>query len=129
MIIILFSVLLFSVPGVFVSNPSKKGMNAARKYNMQQICDQLEKYHSKNNYFPMSLLELEIEPKIIKDPKTGEDYLYAYYPEENPIFYHLGITLETKDAILNSDADFDSRTAGYINGFDGRGQVFDVHKK
>lgn len=141
MIIVLVAILLFSIPGIFSPSPSarERVINAERKSDIAHIIRfQVEDYYDDKNCYPTSLSELEkfIESestednkkKLPKDPKTGEDYLYAHYPAENPTSYHLGVVLEIKDdADLNDDADFNSKTAGYVNGFDGGGQVFDIH--
>lgn len=119
---------------------SERAMNATRKSNLDSIYYEIESYYDDNDYFPTSLSELEkfVESKttgdeikkLPKDPETGEDYLYAYYPAENPTAYHLGVILEIKDdKDLNDDSDFNSKAAGYVNGFDGKDPVFDVHMK
>ena len=144
-LMILMSLLVFFIvfSPLFISlNPSssERAMNATKKSNLNYIYYEIELYHDDNDYYPTSLSELEkfVESKSTKDhkkklpgdPKTGEDYLYAHYPAENPTAYHLGVVLEIEDDVdLNNDADFNSKIAGYVNGFDGGGQVLDVHVK
>lgn len=141
MILILLLVFFLVFSPLFISlNPSssERVMNATRKSNLNYIYYEIEFYHDDNDYYPTSLSELEKfveskstedhKKKLPKDPKTGEDYLYAHYPAEKPTSYHLGVILEIKDDTdLNNDSDFNSKTAGYVNGFDGGGQVFDIH--
>lgn len=134
MILILLLVFFLVFSPLFIPlNPSssERAINATRKSDLTYIRHQIEYYHDDNDYYPISLSELEkfIEPKELpKDPKTGEDYLYAYYPAENPTAYHLGVILEIKDDTdLNDDADFNSKAAGYVNGFDGRDPMFDIY--
>lgn len=94
----------------------------------------LDVYHIYNSHFPTSLSDLEIfikernpEAEIPKDPKTNKDYLYASYPSDKPTAYHLGAVLENKRAtMLRSDSDFNSKAAGYVNGFDGKDPVYDI---
>lgn len=97
---------------------------------IEYLQSNLDLYFWENNSYPTSLLELRNLAKkdIPKDPKTKKDYLYAYYPSENPTAYHLGAVLELKKAtILKNDSDFNSESAGYVNGFDGKDPVYDLH--
>ena len=119
LIIFFLSIILFGSK----SDYSKIKVNTIMKNGIQRTCDQLNEYYSENGVFPTSLSMLDT-----KFPENQKDYSYAYYPEENPTSYHIGVTLRYEDNVsLNNDADFDSKEAGYINGFDGRGQVFDIH--
>ena len=122
-IIILIAIPFLSMPGLLGSDSSKKRTDDVMKNITQKICDQLDEYYSENGAFPTSLSMLETE-----FPESYGYHSYAYYPAENPTSYHIGVTLRLKDnVILNDDADFNSKAAGYINGFDGGGQVFDIH--
>lgn len=102
---------------------AKIKVNTTMKNVMRETCNQLDEYYSQNGVFPTSLSMLETE-----FPENQKYFSYAYYPAENPTSYHIGITLRFKEKTdLNDDADFNSKAAGFMNGFDGGGQVFDIH--
>lgn len=112
-----------------------------RLLELVQTC--LDKYYSENGHYPYSLAELvsflsernDLPPvfsknpeSLIKDPETSEEHLYAFYPSKNPNSYHLGIVLKSKSiTFLQKDSDFNSKAAGYVNGFDGRDPIYDLY--
>ncbi|MEK9177559.1 MAG: signal peptidase I [Patescibacteria group bacterium] len=70
-----------------------------------------------------------------KQDFSGTGYLYAYYPKVNPTHYHLGMKIqygadcnEIIAAGLKTKANFNSKSAGYTNGFDGTdATILDFH--
>jgi len=95
--------------------------------NINQLQMSLDFYFKQNGVLPASLNELY--PKFIADKKIveNEKYLYAYSYDRKTLTYHLGIKLEAENQpILKNDKDFNSISAGYINGFDGADPVYDV---
>ena len=92
----------------------------------------LGEYYDSYNVYPNSLSELvpEFLNDLPKDPKTNQDYFYAFYPFIEPSCYHLGTVLENVNRYeLLNDADFDSKMAGYINGFNGIDPVYDIEER
>ena len=78
----------------------------------------------------MDLLAADGEmASLPKDPVSGNDYIYAYYPASNPTEYHIGAILEGYEQYyLNDDRDCNSLLKGdceplitepFINGFNG----------
>lgn len=123
--VIAIFLIIFLLAAVHCCNPGK-ARDAVRIQRLQGIQFYLDAYYAKNHSFPATLSELREE--VPKDPKTHDDYLYAFYPPENPTAYHLGAILEFKNAtILTRDSDFNSKAAGYVNGFDGKDPVYDIH--
>lgn len=57
---------------------------------------------------------------------TSLGYLYAYAEDRKTLDYHVGFRLYDKNSdLLKNDSDFDSISAGYINGFSGADPVLD----
>ncbi len=154
-IAILLFILVIGILSSYHPFYTKKVTDEARINDLQYLETHLDKYYSQYNFFPTSLTELsklesflgekkylKFSPEktlevLIMDPKTKKEYLYAFYPPENPTSYHLGAILElagedtiiVEGASLKNDADFNSATAGYVNGFDGKDPVYDLHIK
>jgi type II secretory pathway pseudopilin PulG len=126
---LIFSFFVLLMSGGFEFNRRARTADRIRIEHLQFIQSKLELYYSENNCFPTSLSQLTylIKREVPKDPITQKDYLYAFYPESRPTRYHLGAILETKNKILKEDADFNSKAAGYTNGFDGKDPVYDIH--
>ena len=92
-------------------------------------------YFEKYKVYPETLSKLgDSSGAIIKDSSSNK-YLYAYYPKVKPTSYHLGLLLEgcSKDPVKQvvdkeflKDRDFNSATAGYVNGFDGKDPIYDL---
>ena len=113
--------------------PSRK-LSSAGDYDSRRISDThqlrlaLELYYDANGYYPagLNLLTPETIRALPKDPVSGNDYIYAYYPANNPDYYHLGAILETYEESLSDDSDCNSLIKGscspkdpYVNGFNG----------
>ena len=79
-----------------------------------------------NGYFPTKLIDLYPGIFTNKDLLQKEDVFYAYYPAANPLNYHLGIAISNTAQELNEDKDFNSKSNGYINGFDGKDPIYDL---
>ncbi|OWK27325.1 MAG: hypothetical protein US76_03740 [Parcubacteria group bacterium GW2011_GWA2_38_13b] len=108
----------------------QKSRDARRISDTIQLQPALESYYDAHGYYPASLnlLAPEFIGSLPKDPIFGNDYIYAYYPANNPSRYHLGVILETRYEFLNEDSDCDSSikdgcalsTDGpFANGFNG----------
>jgi predicted ribosomally synthesized peptide with SipW-like signal peptide len=91
-------------------------------------------YLNEFDSYPTTLAKVENYGTV--NDYSGRGYLYAYYPSVKPTQYHLGLKLDasdgcaqnTIDSAMASDADFNSKTAGYINGFDGsESLIVDYH--
>ncbi len=93
---------------------------------LRQIMTALELYQSMNGYFPTKLIDLYPGIFTNKDLLQKEDVFYAYYPAANPLNYHLGIAISNTAQELNEDKDFNSKSNGYINGFDGKDPIYDL---
>ena len=118
------------------ASPRQKSRDARRVSDTRQIQLGLELYFDENGHYPTDLNYLVEKSKMLvslpKDPVSGNDYIYAYYPADNPDYYHLGAILEGYEQ-LSSDNDCDSsvkesdcapsgatsNTMPYVNGFNG----------
>jgi len=104
-------------------------VNHIRIGTVEGLRRRLEAYYQDNQAFPESLADLPGGPPL--DPVTGMSYSYAYWPSKKPVRVHFGIVLEANsgtetETALARDADFDSRAAGYMGGFDGADPVYDL---
>ena len=156
-IIILIAFTVVMVLSSYHPSHTKRLRDTASITSLSRIQNLLDDYYFENNSYPTSfspLIEvrlkklkenqdlllneeqiLELAESIFRDPLTGKYYLYAFYPSENPTAYHLGAILELtdKDAViiggasLENDSDFDSKVVGYVNGFDGKDPMYDLH--
>lgn len=93
---------------------------------LRQINLGIEMYQSENGYFPKNLIDLYPTSIANKDILEDENVYYASYPAENPNKYHIGIKISGDRNELNEDNDFDSQSAGYINGFNGADPIYDL---
>lgn len=91
---------------------------------LKSINYELMAYLNNHSSYPTSLANFDNYGT--KQDFSGTGYLYAYYPKVNPTHYHLGMKIQNGAACntiiatnLKSKADFNSKSAGYINGFDG----------
>lgn len=113
------------------ASPQQRGRDMVRTSSMKQIQLSLELYYDADNYYPVSLdlLTPNYIASLPKDPISGNDYIYAYYPANNPSSYHLGAILEASEgSSLNNDSDCNSSVKGscassigepFVNGFNG----------
>lgn len=97
--------------------------------NTRQLQQGLEFYYYLYKLYP-AFLEL-----LLTDNKMGDlwgkpsfsisDFLYATNPQKQK--YHLGIRLINASAsVLSSDSDFNSKNAGWQNGFSGADPLYDL---
>jgi len=107
----------------------EKARDARRIADIRQIQVALELYKEEKGAYPTGLFQLtpEFFTPVPRDPETDRDYLYAYYPLTEPQDFHLGAVLEDINSFsLDDDANFNSDTAGYTNGFNGQDPIYDV---
>lgn len=97
--------------------------------NINQIQMSLMFFFGKNKIFPENLNELY--PGFIqKEILENNTFLYAYSKDKN--YYHLGVKINNPDNIQNklkNDADFNSISKNYVNGFNGLDPIYDVVNK
>ena len=130
--------ILSSVVLASLNSARKKSRDARRVADVKQLQLALELFFDSNKKYPAALSELSsggFIPAIPTDPTSGT-YTYAYYPTSgDPLYYHLGATLEeSTNSAFSSDKDCDSADntpacgggGNYTNGFDGAGLVYDV---
>ena len=115
-----------------------KAKDAKRTADVRQIEAGLALYFDDNRTYPASLDVLDDSANggpflsVVPTPPngTGEtSYRYATSPATGAhTNYHIGTTLEGVDnSALINDADFNSTTGGWLNGFDGASaDVYDV---
>jgi len=91
---------------------------------LKSINYELMAYLNNHSSYPTSLANFDNYGT--KEDYSGTGYLYAYYPKVNPTHYHLGMKIQNGAACnniiasaLKTKANFNSKSAGYINGFDG----------
>lgn len=99
--------------------------------NIKYIQSGLEKYFGDYRYYPKKMEEMVPQYlRILPLYGTGKSYYYAYYPKDKPTAYHLGSPLGGRNPsdvkTFSEDADFVSKKAGYIGGFDGKDPVYDL---
>lgn len=97
--------------------------------NINQIQMSLMFFFGKNKIFPENLNELYPE-FIKKEILENNIYLYAYSKDKN--YYHLGVKINNPDNNQNklkNDADFNSISKNYVNGFNGLDPIYDVANK
>jgi len=101
---------------------SPKARDTERGKNINTLRIGLEFYFDLENGYPSKLsdmIEVKILPKLPDDPLPKRAYHYSASPDKKG--YHLGIGLETTDHdMLKGDADFNSLSAGWNSGFNGR---------
>ena len=91
-------------------------------------------YLNDHTSYPTSLADFDNHGT--KEDYSNTGYLYAYYPKVNPTHYHIGMKIQSGASCnkivasnLKIKANFDSKTAGYENGFDGTdASVLDFHQ-
>ena len=116
------------------ASAQQKARDARRVSDTRQLQLALEIYFdTNNNNYPTSLnlLAPEFIVSLPKDPVSGNDYIYAYYPANNPSRYHLGAILEAYEESLSHDIDCNSSLIEnncisedkllppFVNGFNG----------
>lgn len=99
--------------------------------NIKYIIVGLEKYYSDKKAYPKKLDELlPVYINVIPKYSSQKDYFYAYYPEAKPTAYHIGSLLggrnEMSPKVFAEDADLNSVSEGYVNGFNGMDPVYDL---
>lgn len=99
--------------------------------NIKSIQGALRKYFDNKQVYPKKLSELApAYLYIVSKYSSSQDYFYAYFPADKPTAYHLGAPLGGNNPadgpVLSQDADFNSKKAGYVNGFDGTDPVYDL---
>ena len=119
-----------------------KARDTKRVSDLLQIKLALEMYADvNNNHYPTAITSANLGAYLStmpKDPSTGSDYKYAYYPSTNPTFYHLGAILENPNSnLFADDKDCNSTTGAgcpsinaYTSGFNGTGdttnKIYDI---
>lgn len=117
------------------ASPQQKSRDAGRVSDTRQLQLGLGIYFDTNNHYPAGLDLLVADgdlASLLKDPLSGNDYIYAYYPANNPGYYHLGAILEghgyldtdndCNSSIKESDCVSSGATSNatpYVNGFNG----------
>lgn len=123
-----------NIPNGFSSedkNKFDKNLNRAT-FLTRNLYPALISYYEAHGSYPTSLNSIALPSGF-----RVEDFLYAYYPSTNPQNYHVGIRVEPITYFvdgkkfdyvfgLGEDADFDSSSAGYVNGFSGKDPVLDM---
>ncbi len=107
-----------------------KRRDQKRISDIQNLAQVLDEFYKDYGFYPVSLSYLSPKylSEIPRDPQTGQDYFYAYYPSFKPFAYHLGARLEGERFELRRDDDFNSKKAGFVNGFDGEDPIYDIHR-
>ncbi len=107
-----------------------KRRDQKRIADVQNLAQALDEFYKDHGFYPVSLSYLSPKylSEIPRDPQTGEDYFYAYYPSFEPFAYHLGARLEGERFELKNDDDFNSKRVGFVNGFDGEDPIYDFHR-
>ena len=133
--------ILASVVLASLNSARKKGRDAKRVADIQQVQLALELYFDANSAYPTALAALATGghiPAVPKDPLTSgtcrENYCYAYYPATSPTNYHLGANLEeATNPALKSDKDCNSGGTTCPGGaaysgttFDGADPIYDL---
>jgi len=106
-----------------------KRRDQERIADLQNLAKALDEFYKDHGFYPVSLSYLlpKYLSEIPRDPQTGQDYFYAYYPSFKPFAYHLGARLEGENVELIKDDDLNSKKAGFVNGFDGEDPIYDFH--
>lgn len=102
--------------------------------NLKYIQGGLDKYYKDKRVYPKTLAELKPRYlQLIPGYSSEKGYLYAYFPKDKPTAFHLGTPLggrnEESPMALEGDADFNSNTAQYVDGFSGADPVYDISSK
>lgn len=107
------------------------GADAKRVSDIRSLKVELDLYFEKFNSFPKELEDLKstaLYPDLFEDVPGDiyKQFSRFHYATKNGVGgkiteYHLGQSLESKPSSthLTSDADFNSRGIGWLNGFDG----------
>ncbi len=122
--------MLVSTALISIRSARQKSRDVRRVADMKQIKLALEMYFSAWKKYPTVLSDLVGDSEISSiptDPIGFAPYAYAYCPNIDPQYYHLGASLEEDTNLsLESDNDFDSEnpaicdgTNTYTDGFDG----------
>ena len=106
-----------------IAQAQKKSRDVRRIMDITQIAQGLQQYAASQKTplypFSLSLLAPRFLAVLPTDPaSTTVPYDYSASPDRKS--YHLGASLELLgSSVLGTDADFNSKTAGWKNGFDG----------
>lgn len=107
---------LFGVLEEQLDDARGKARDARRIADVSQLRTAAELYFDDNNgSYPTSLSIANLKAyfssvDVPKDPVTGKEYNYAYYPASKPTKYHIWIQLEEENqASLRSDSDINSK--------------------
>ncbi len=108
------------------------GRDGRRAQDINSLKIELDLYFEKFNSFPQTLAELKstaVNSRLINDILTGDvykQYFQVHYATVagaggKIIAYHLGQSFESERSqkFLTQDNDFDSKSAGWLNGFNG----------
>jgi general secretion pathway protein G len=122
LVVVAIMAILLAVIMVSVSSSRQKGRDARRINDMRSISNALELYFAQNRTYPagiptgsatlgLTALVPNYISAIPQDP-SGTDYWYTGLNGTPPSCngYHLGVSLETNNTVLASDADFVSTT-------------------
>ena len=114
--------------------PSQGETNTSGEIATFKVLDAIFRtYLNDHTSYPTSLDNFE--DYGTKQDFSGKGYLYAYYPRVNPTHYHIGMKIQFGASCSNviasnfkTKASFDSKSAGYVNGFDGTdATILDFH--
>ncbi len=129
-----------------INSARARGRDAQRVSDIRQLSTALELYYNSNGFVypakgpaftanPSVLVTQGFIPKIPTDPSTGSNYLYFGLGSGAGACtgYHLGATMESGNAVLNTDADAAASTGCAGNGgsavdFAGTDPVYDIKK-
>lgn len=124
LVVVAIIAILLAVIMVSVSSSRQKGRDAKRIGDMRALSNALELYFAQNRVYPpgistgsatagLTALVPNYISAIPQDP-SGTDYWYTGLNGTPPSCngYHLGVSLETNNTVLASDADFVSTGGG-----------------
>ncbi len=111
---------LFGVSEEQITSAQTKATDAKRIADVNQLRSAVELYFDDNGSYPTAINITNFKKyfsssNVPKDPVTGKDYNYAYYPATKPTKFHLWTELESKSSsALSADADRNSDLPGWI---------------
>ncbi len=147
LVVIAIIAVLAAVVITAVNSARARGRDSQRISDIRQLTTALELYSTSNSYQYIGrtnfvkpdntnpLVTGGYIPKMPKDPSTGAPY--SYFGLNNGsgnacVGYHLGATLESGNAVLNTDADASPSTGcngnGAVTDFSGADPMYDLKK-
>lgn len=100
------------------------GLSASKVNILEDIQIPLKFYFDDNDFYPESLNNLDVNSDL-EESIREYGILYAYSKDKKK--YHVGIKLDKEDYPgFGKDKDFNSKTEGFINGFDGADPIYDL---